>query len=119
VNVPHRFRLPLFIRTNREPLLSGGSRDQFELPGSDGRFNGVMFGWLFTDCGPDNVAFNRQPGARWFQRGASGCGRRTACQDYANHFDAIKEKPCAVSAAVIATSPPHRRPFHFHDPNGK
>lgn len=101
-----------------------GSPDYIELPGSDipasKSFYGAVFGWTFTDYGPDYVAF-----AAHGREGGFNAERKVANRGgpllvlYANDLDAMEIKVRNAGAEII-----HResfeggRRFHFRDPNG-
>ena len=101
-----------------------GSLDYIELPGTDlpatKRFYGAVFGWSFTDYGPDYVAFQTPDG----REGGFNAERRVAEGGalvvlYANDLDAMEAKVCKAGAEITSRHEfPGGHRFHFHDPNG-
>jgi predicted enzyme related to lactoylglutathione lyase len=101
-----------------------GALDYIELPGSDipatKRFYGSVFGWTFTDYGPDYVAFEadgRTGGFNGERKVVAGGGALVVL--YANDLDAMEAKVSAAGAEIVSreTFTGGRR-FHFRDPNG-
>ncbi len=101
-----------------------GALDYIELPATDipatKRFYGEVFGWSFTDYGPDYVAF-----AVAGRDGGFNTGRKVVPEDgplvvlYANDLDAMEAKVKAAGAAIVSReSFEGGRRFHFRDPNG-
>ncbi|HEX4160188.1 MAG TPA: VOC family protein [Rhizomicrobium sp.] len=101
-----------------------GSLDYIELPGPDipatKRFYGALFGWSFTDYGPDYVAFQSPDG----REGGFNAEREVADGGalvviYANDLDAMEAKMVAAGAEITSRHEfPGGRRFHFRDPNG-
>ena len=101
-----------------------GYLDYVELPGPDipetKRFYGAVFGWSFTDYGPDYVAFEtagRNGGFNAERRVVSKGGPLIVL--YAADLDGMEAKVAAAGAEIVAreTFAGGRR-FHFRDPNG-
>jgi uncharacterized protein len=101
-----------------------GSLDYIELPGADipatKRFYGALFGWSFTDYGPDYVAFlspDGREGGFNAERKVSEGGPLVVL--YANDLDAMEAKIAAAGAEITSRHEfPGGRRFHFRDPNG-
>jgi hypothetical protein len=101
-----------------------GSLDYIELPALDvsatKRFYGDVFGWSFTDYGPDYVAFQSPDG----REGGFNAERKAAEGGplvvlYANDLNVMEAKVRAAGAEIIARHEfPGGRRFHFRDPNG-
>ena len=77
-----------------------------------------MFGWTFTDYGPDYVAFVAAG-----RDGGFNAARKTVATDgplivlYANDLDAMEAKVTGAGATVISReSFDGGRRFHFRDP---
>ena len=97
--------------------------DYVEFPATDiaatKRFYGEVFGWTFTDYGPNYTSFHD---------GRLGGGFTTAAPVaagaliviYAADLEAAEEKVKSAGAAVVKPifSFPGGRRFHFRDPNG-
>ncbi len=101
-----------------------GALDYIELPATDipgtKRFYGSVFGWSFTDYGPDYAAFEIDG-----RSGGFNAGRKPVADNgplvvlYANDLDAMEAKVKAAGATVISReSFEGGRRFHFRDPNG-
>ena len=101
-----------------------GELDYVELPAPDiaatKRFYGAVFGWKFTDYGPDYVAFvaaGREGGFNAERRVISGGGPLIVL--YANDLDAMEKKVREAGAEITEHHQfPGGRRFHFRDPNG-
>jgi predicted enzyme related to lactoylglutathione lyase len=101
-----------------------GCLDYIELPGPDipatKAFYGSVFGWSFTDYGPDYVAFNsggREGGFNAERRVVSSGGPLVVL--YASDLDAMEAKVRAAGAEITARERfEGGRRFHFRDPNG-
>jgi predicted enzyme related to lactoylglutathione lyase len=102
-----------------------GTLDYIELPGPDipgsKRFYGEVFGWSFTDYGPDYAAF-QSPGGR---DGGFNAERRVIETGgplvvlYANDIDSMLEKVQTAGAEILSRHEfPGGSRFHFRDPNG-
>ena len=105
-------------------MTADGALDYIELPATDipatKAFYGAVFGWSFTDYGPDYVAFVAQGRDGGFNK-----GRKPASADgplvvlYANDLDAMEAKVKSAGASIISReSFEGGRRFHFRDPNG-
>jgi uncharacterized protein len=101
-----------------------GYLDYVELPGSDipatKAFYGSVFGWSFTDYGPDYVAF--ESGGR---TGGFNAERKVVSQGgplvvlYAADLDSLEAKVAAAGIEIVSReSFSGGRRFHFRDPNG-
>ena len=101
-----------------------GALDYIELPATDipatKRFYGEVFGWSFTDYGPDYAAFDIAG-----RTGGFNAGRKVVPSDgplvvlYANDLDAMEARVKAAGAAIVSReSFEGGRRFHFRDPNG-
>ncbi|MBI1329630.1 MAG: VOC family protein [Alphaproteobacteria bacterium] len=101
-----------------------GYLDYIELPGSDipatKRFYGAVFGWTFTDYGPDYVAFDSAG-----RSGGFNAARRVVKEGgplivlFAADLDSMEEKVRAAGAEIISREEfSGGRRFHFRDPNG-
>jgi uncharacterized protein len=105
-------------------MTQDGALDYIELPGSDipatKRFYDSVFGWTFTDYGPDYVAFEadgRTGGFNAERKVVAGGG--TLVVLYANDLDAMEAKVSAAGAEIVSReSFTGGRRFHFRDPNG-
>lgn len=101
-----------------------GSLDYVELPATDiaatKRFYGSVFGWNFTDYGPDYVAFEidgRSGGFNTERRTVASGGPLVVL--YAGDLDATEEKVRQAGAAILSREAfTGGRRFHFRDPNG-
>jgi predicted enzyme related to lactoylglutathione lyase len=101
-----------------------GSLDYIELPGADlpatKKFYGDVFGWSFTDYGPDYVAFDangREGGFNAERKVVKSGGPLVVL--YANDLDAMEAKVAAAGGEIIGReSFEGGRRFHFRDPNG-
>src|SRR6202035_5033278 len=97
-----------WIRTKRERIMpQDGYLDYVELPGSDipatKAFYGSVFGWSFTDYGPDYVAFDsggRQGGFNGERRVVEKGGPLIVL--YAADLDGMEAKVRAAGAEVIS-----------------
>jgi predicted enzyme related to lactoylglutathione lyase len=101
-----------------------GALDYIELPGPDiaatKRFYGSVFGWTFTDYGPDYAAFEvagRTGGFNAERKVATGGGPLVVL--FAADLDAMEAKVHAAGAEILSReSFTGGRRFHFRDPNG-
>jgi predicted enzyme related to lactoylglutathione lyase len=98
--------------------------DYIELPGSDipatKRFYSSVFGWTFTDYGPDYVAFEAQKVGGGFsteRRVAQKAGPLVIfyTEDLAGMEEKIRSAGAEVFGHLEFTG---GRRFHFLDPNG-
>ena len=105
-------------------MAADGYLDYIELPGADipatKKFYGSVFGWSFTDFGPDYVAFDsagRQGGFNAERRVVNIGGPLIVL--YAADLDGMESKVKAAGAEIVSreTFEGGRR-FHFRDPNG-
>jgi len=101
-----------------------GSLDYVELPASDipatKAFYGSVFGWSFTDYGPDYAAFEAHGRAGGFnaERKVIKTGGTLAVL-YANDLDAVEAKVVAAGGEILGReSFTGGRRFTFRDPNG-
>jgi hypothetical protein len=100
-----------------------GYLDYIELPGTDipatKKFYGSVFGWSFTDYGPDYVAFDsagRQGGFN-AERKVSAGGPLIVL--YAADLEGMEVRVRAAGAEILSReSFEGGRRFHFRDPNG-
>ena len=101
-----------------------GSLDYIELPGPDipatKTFYSTVFGWRFTDYGPEYVAFEAQGRNGGFNatlKVVESGGPLVVL--YAKKLDEMEAKAKAAGAEIIGheTFTGGRR-FHFRDPNG-
>jgi predicted enzyme related to lactoylglutathione lyase len=101
-----------------------GALDYVELPATDipatKQFYSTVFGWSFTDYGPDYVAFRvdgRDGGFNAERKPVPNGGPLVVL--YANDLDAMEAKVKAAGAAILSReSFEGGRRFHFRDPNG-
>ncbi|HEY6577779.1 MAG TPA: VOC family protein [Rhizomicrobium sp.] len=102
-----------------------GALDYIELPGPDipatKEFYGSVFGWSFTDYGPDYVAFEatdgRQGGFNGERKVATAGGPLLVL--YSNALDATEARVRAAGAEILCREEfTGGRRFHFRDPNG-
>lgn len=101
-----------------------GSVDYIELPGSDipatKSFYGCVFGWSFTDYGPDYVAFESDGRSGGFnaERKVVASGGPLVVL-YAADLDAMEAKVKSAGAEILSREEfTGGRRFHFRDPNG-
>lgn len=105
-------------------MIADGSLDYIELPATNisatKRFYGEVFGWSFTDYGPDYVAFDVAG-----RTGGFNAGRKPVAAQgplvvlYANDLDAMEAKVEAAGMSIESReSFEGGRRFHFRDPNG-
>lgn len=82
------------------------------------KFYSGVFGWVFTDYGPDYTSFADGRLNGGFARGKAGGGSPLVVL-YAADLDAMQKR---VEAAGVKTFNPHSFPggrrFHFKDPGG-
>jgi uncharacterized protein len=101
-----------------------GSLDYIELPGSDlpatKKFYREVFGWDFTDYGPDYVAFNdggRNGGFNTARKVVPSGGPLIVL--YARNLEACEAKVAAAGGKIIGHEKfEGGRRFYFRDPNG-
>jgi len=101
-----------------------GTLDYIELPGADlpatKTFYRKVFGWAFTDYGPEYTAFEaqgRNGGFNAARKVIAGGGPLIVL--YANKLDEMEAKVKAAGGEITGreTFEGGRR-FHFRDPNG-
>jgi predicted enzyme related to lactoylglutathione lyase len=105
-------------------MRTDGYLDYLELPAPDieasKRFYGTVFGWTFTDYGPDYVEFtsgDRKGGFNAERKVVEGGGALIVL--WANDLDAMEAKVRAAGAEITDHHAfPGGRRFHFRDPNG-
>jgi hypothetical protein len=101
-----------------------GYLDYIELPAPDmeatKRFYGSVFGWTFTDYGPDYAEFDSggcKGGLNSELKVVESGGALIVL--WAGDLDAMEAKVAAAGAEVIAHHAfPGGRRIHFRDPNG-
>jgi len=101
-----------------------GALDYIEFPATNiiatKQFYGDVFGWSFTDYGPDYVAFRvdgRDGGFNADRKPVPSEGPLVVL--YANDLDAMEAKVKAAGAPILSRkSFEGGRRFHFRDPNG-
>jgi len=101
-----------------------GYLDYIELPGADipatKQFYGTVFGWSFTDYGPDYVAFEcngRNGGFNAERKAAATRGPLVVL--YAADLDAMEAKVRAAGVEILSHEKfEGGRRFHLRDPNG-
>ena len=105
-------------------MRTDGYLDYLELPAPDieasKRFYCSVFGWTFTDYGPDYVEFtsgDRKGGFNAERRVVEGGGALVVL--WANDLEAMEAKVHAAGAEITEHHAfPGGRRFHFRDPNG-
>lgn len=101
-----------------------GFLDYIEIPAPDmaatKRFYGDVFGWSFTDYGPDYVSFETAG-----RTGGFNAERKVVAEGgalvvlFAADLDAMEARVKAAGAEIIdRNSFPGGRRIHFRDPNG-
>ncbi len=101
-----------------------GSLDYIEIPVSDmaatKQFYASVFGWAFTDYGPDYAAFEVDG-----RNGGFNAERKVVKEGgplivlYANDLDAMEARVKKAGAEIILHHEfPGGRRFHFRDPSG-
>ncbi len=101
-------------RDRRIDYIEFGSRD---IPATK-RFYGQVFGWKFTDYGPDYTSFEDGRIAGGF-RADETPGRSPLVVIYADDLDRLKAAVGGAGAKVFNEhSFPGGRRFHFTDPGG-
>ncbi len=101
-----------------------GAIDYLELPSTNisatKKFYASVFGWTFTDYGPDYVAFEfdgREGGFNSARKVISDGGALLVL--YANDLDAMERKIREAGAEILSHHDfPGGRRFQFRDPNG-
>jgi predicted enzyme related to lactoylglutathione lyase len=105
-------------------MSTDGALDYIELPATDipgtKHFYGSVFGWRFTDYGPDYAAFEvdgRTGGFNKERKPIASGGPLVVL--YANDLDAVEAKVKAAGREIVSReSFEGGRRFHFRDPNG-
>ena len=84
------------------------------------RFYGEVFGWKFTDYGPDYASFEDGPLTGGFSGGGSARPGGPLVVIYAADLEAVLEAVKAAGGKVIRPTYdfPGGRRFHFQDPSG-
>ena len=98
--------------------------DYIEFPATDiaatKRFYQEIFGWTFTDYGPEYTSFvdGRLAGGFWTAPAVQGGGALVVL--YAADLEGIESKVKAAGGTIVKPifSFPGGRRFHFTDPNG-
>ena len=97
--------------------------DYIELPASDiektKAFYHSVFGWKFTDYGPDYTSFHDGRMAGGFSK-ESLVGKGVLLVLYSSDLAAVQKKVLAAGGRIVKDtfSFPGGRRFHFADPNG-
>jgi hypothetical protein len=97
--------------------------DYIEVPASDiektKTFYHSVFGWEFTDYGPDYTSFHDGRMAGGFSKDLPA-GKGVLLVLYSSDLDAIQQKILAAGGRIVKDtfSFPGGRRFHFSDPNG-
>jgi predicted enzyme related to lactoylglutathione lyase len=105
-------------------MSTDGDLDYIEFPAADivasKAFYGTVFGWTFTDYGPDYTAFvanGRDGGFNPGRKPITGTGPLIVL--YATDLDATEAKVVAAGASILSREEfPGGRRFSFRDPNG-
>lgn len=105
-------------------MSADGDLDYIEFPATDiaatKTFYTTVFGWSFTDYGPDYTAFvanGRDGGFNPARKPVSGNGPLVVL--YATDLDAMEAKVIAAGAPILSREEfPGGRRFSFLDPNG-
>ena len=100
--------------------------DYIELPASDIEktkafySSGSVFGWKFTDYGPDYTSFHDGRLGGGFTRASPAPGKGILLVIYSADLAAIQHKIQAAGGKIVKEtfSFPGGRRFHFADPNG-
>jgi len=101
-------------RDRRIDYIEFGTRDI----GATKRFYSEVFGWRFTDYGPDYTSFEDGRLSGGFRTDAAP-GRSPLIVIFAADLDRMKERVTAGGAKVFNEhSFPGGRRFHFTDPGG-
>ena len=97
--------------------------DYIEVPASDiektKTFYHSVFGWEFTDYGPDYTSFHDGRMAGGFSKDLPA-GKGVLLVLYSSDLDAIQQNILAAGGRIVKDtfSFPGGRRFHFSDPNG-
>ena len=98
--------------------------DYLELPASDiektKSFYRSVFGWKFTDYGPDYTSFHDGRMGGGFTTASPGPGTGVLLVIYSTDLAAAEQKIKAAGGRIVKQtfSFPGGRRFHFTDPNG-
>lgn len=98
--------------------------DYIELPASDiaktKAFYGSVFGWTFTDYGPDYTSFHDGRMAGGFTKESPAPGKGILLVMYSSDLDTIQQKIKAAGGRIVKDTFlfPGGRRFHFADPSG-
>ena len=98
--------------------------DYIEFPASDieatKRFYNSVFGWTFTDYGPNYTSFHDGRLAGGFTTSAKPVKGGPLVVLYAKTLDDTRQKVVAAGGKIVAETFefPGGRRFHFADPNG-
>lgn len=103
-----------------------GKLDYLEMPGGDlpalKAFYARVFGWRFTDYGPDYAAFDERLEGGFYAGARGGSGQDLAPLPvlFSTNLEATLEKVQAAGAEVTRSifAFPGGRRFHFRDPAG-
>jgi predicted enzyme related to lactoylglutathione lyase len=84
------------------------------------RFFSDVFGWEFTDYGPDYTSFNDGRLSGGFEKSDAPAGGGPLIVIYATDLEAIKESVIKHGGSVARETYefPGGRRFHFNDPSG-
>src|SRR5579862_4175709 len=103
---------------------NNGRMDYIEFPAADiaavkGFYHSV-FGWVFTDYGPDYTSFSDGRLSGGFFRAAGVRGGVPLVVIFATGLEAMESKVKAAGGKIVKEtfSFPGGRRFHFADPNG-
>jgi uncharacterized protein len=98
--------------------------DYIELPASDiaktKAFYGSVFGWTFTDYGPDYTSFHDGRMAGGFTKESPAPGKGILLVIYSTDLDAAQQRIKTAGGRIVKDTFafPGGRRFHFSDPNG-
>jgi predicted enzyme related to lactoylglutathione lyase len=117
--VPNKDRIEQMSETKPDNQI-----DYIELPASDiektKKFYSSVFGWKFTDYGPDYTSFHDGRLGGGFTRATTAPGKGTLLVIYSIDLAAVQQKIKAAGGRIVKEtfSFPGGRRFHFADPNG-
>jgi uncharacterized protein len=98
--------------------------DYIELPATEieatKHFYSTLFGWRFSDHGPEYVTFFDGRNRGGFTAGASVSPRGVLLVLYSRELERVKEKIVDAGGRIVKDTFafPGGRRFHFTDPNG-
>ena len=104
--------------------VNDGRIDYIEFPATDltkvKTFYGAVFGWKFTDYGPEYTSFEDGRIAGGFAQAEKGAAGRPLVVLYAVDLAAMEAKVREAGGAIVKAtfSFPGGRRFHFTDPSG-